>query len=182
MRRLALTTLILFASSASACGVLTPELLALTRNAASAYGLEPPLLHALLWEESRYCHARRGAVTTSHAGALGIGQLMPETAQDLGVDPLRVDENVLGAARYLRLQWDTFGDWQLALAAYNAGPGAVTRYGGVPPYEETQAYVQKVLTSYAHLKAEASKEPSQSAIVAQRGASYRSAVIYQRRP
>ena len=77
----------------------------------------------------------------SHKGALGLAQLMPQTAAVLGVDPLDAAQNLEGGARYLRQQYNTFGDWRLALAAYNAGPGAVERYGDVPPYAETQSYV-----------------------------------------
>ena len=85
----------------------------------------------------------------SHKGAQGLMQLMPITAAELGVaDPLRPDENVRGGVRYLRHLIDRYGDLSLALAAYNAGPTAVDRYGGVPPYRETEAYVKRVLTYY----------------------------------
>lgn len=81
----------------------------------------------------------------SHKGAIGLAQLMPGTARLLGVDPYDPRANLEGGARYLRMQYDAFGSWQLALAAYNAGPGAVQQHGGVPPYRETQSYVRKVL-------------------------------------
>ena len=85
----------------------------------------------------------------SRAGAQGLMQLMPRTARDLGVsDPLRADENVRGGVRYLRSMIDRFGELRLALAAYNAGPAAVVRYGGIPPYRETRDYVKRVLTYY----------------------------------
>ena len=87
----------------------------------------------------------------SSKGALGLGQLMPATALELGVDPAVPEENLSGAARYLRLQYDAFGDWDLALAAYNAGPGTVRRYGGVPPYAETERYIGEVKKHYARL-------------------------------
>lgn len=105
--------------------------------------LEPELLGSLVWAESRYCVDAK-----SPEGALGLGQLLPETAAGLGVDPLDPAQNLLGAARYLREQLDTFGSLELALAAYNAGPGAVTRYGGVPPFAETQRYVGEVQRLY----------------------------------
>lgn len=76
---------------------------------------------------------------------MGLGQLMPGTAAELGVDPNDPYQNVEGAARYLSQQYGTFGTWPLALAAYNAGPGAVQKYGGIPPFAETQAYVPKIL-------------------------------------
>ena len=84
-------------------------------------------------------------VIVSHRGAIGLAQLMPGTAEELGVDPWDAYDNLDGGARYLRQQYDRFGTWELALAAYNAGPGAVAKYGGIPPYKETQEYVQKVL-------------------------------------
>jgi hypothetical protein len=81
----------------------------------------------------------------SPAGAIGLGQLMPGTAQGLGVNPHNPIQNLKGAAKYLRSQYDAFGSWRLALAGYNAGGGAVKKYGGIPPYPETQAYVRNVL-------------------------------------
>ena len=72
---------------------------------------------------------------------------MPQTARILGVDPLVPAENLRGGAKYLAQQYRKFGSWRLALAAYNAGPEAVTRHGGVPPYKETQNYVRKLLGS-----------------------------------
>ncbi|SLN16965.1 lytic transglycosylase domain-containing protein [Pseudooctadecabacter jejudonensis] len=80
----------------------------------------------------------------SSAGALGLAQLMPTTAQYLRVNPHDPVQNLEGGARYLREQYDTFGSWRLALAAYNAGPGAVQQHGGVPPFRETQNYVRVI--------------------------------------
>tara|TARA_R110000737_G_scaffold32761_2_gene51163 strand:+ start:542 stop:1009 length:468 start_codon:yes stop_codon:yes gene_type:complete len=84
----------------------------------------------------------------SRVGAIGLGQLMPETAQVLGVDAHDPRQNLEGSARYLLMQLKEFGSVELALAAYNAGPDAVTRYQGIPPYRETQGHVRKVLDVY----------------------------------
>ena len=81
----------------------------------------------------------------SHKGAIGLAQLMPTTARALRVDPRDPEQNLDGGARYLRQQYETFRSWRLALAAYNAGPGAVEKHNGVPPYRETQNYVKIIL-------------------------------------
>ena len=86
------------------------------------------------------------ADAVSPAGALGLMQLMPGTARSLGVtDPLDPLQNVLGGAEYLRQQLERFGSVEKALAAYNAGPGAVERYDGVPPYAETRNYIARIV-------------------------------------
>ncbi len=110
--------------------------------AAASNGIDPALLKGLVSQESGFDpNARSGA------GALGLTQLMPGTAAALGVtNPLDPAQSLQGGAKYLRQQLDRFGgDEKLALAAYNAGPGAVARFGGVPPYRETQNYVSSVL-------------------------------------
>lgn len=113
----------------------------LIRAAASRYGLSADLVHAVVRAESDY-----DPDCVSSAGAMGLMQLMPDTARGLGVaDAWDPAQNLLGGCRYLRAQLDRFGDLSLALAAYNAGPGAVTRHGGIPPYHETQRYVRRVL-------------------------------------
>jgi soluble lytic murein transglycosylase-like protein len=114
----------------------------LVTAAAQRNGIDPALLHGLIQQESGFDPS-----AASGAGAQGLCQLMPGTAASLGVsNPLDPAQSIEGGARYLKQQLDAFGgDPQLALAAYNAGPGAVRRYGGVPPYAETQAYVQKVM-------------------------------------
>jgi soluble lytic murein transglycosylase-like protein len=113
----------------------------LLADAARSHGIDPALLQAVAWQESR---GRMSAI--SPKGALGVMQLMPGTAAELGVDPRDVVGNVYGGARYLRRQLDRFGgSVPLALAAYNAGPGAVTRFGGIPPYRETRDYVTRIM-------------------------------------
>ena len=88
----------------------------------------------------------------SHAGAIGLGQLMPDTARMLGVDPHDWRENLDGSARYLAMMLAEFGDVRLALAAYNAGPEAVREHGGVPPFRETQNHVSRVLAVFNRLE------------------------------
>lgn len=107
--------------------------------------LDPKLVQAVIQVESGYNHRAR-----SHKGAIGLMQLMPSTASQLRVDdPYDPDENVRGGTRYLRHLIDRFpGRLDLAVAAYNAGPGAVERYNGIPPYRETRDYVKRVLALY----------------------------------
>jgi len=111
----------------------------MARNAARRHGIPEDLFLRLIQQESGW---NAGAV--SHKGAQGLAQLMPGTAQYLGVNAADPAENLDGGARYLREQYDTFGTWPLALAAYNAGPGAVQNHGGIPPFAETQNYVQVI--------------------------------------
>lgn len=141
-------TLALASSAAAAASCATPTLVGVVEHYAVGFGLDADLLLALVWVESRFCPD-----AVSPKGAIGLGQLMPATAAGLGVDPTDLEQNVWGAAHYLRDRYEEFGDWSLALAAYNAGPGAVRHYGSVPPYEETQQYVKEVLGVYAYLAA-----------------------------
>jgi len=108
---------------------------------AKKYDLDPKLLAGLIRQESNF-----NPYAVSHCGAMGLGQLMPETARYLGVvDPFNAAQNLEGAAKYLKEQLKTFGgNVDKALAAYNAGPGAVKRYGGIPPYSETRNYVRAI--------------------------------------
>jgi len=115
-------------------------------SAARQHRVQPALVKAVIAAESNFDPA-----DVSVRGAQGLMQLMPITAASLGVaDPLAPDENVRGGVAYLRVLLDRYGDLERALAAYNAGPTSVDRYGGVPPYPETQDYVQRVLTYYRH--------------------------------
>ncbi len=115
------------------------EYLALARAAARSHNIPEDLFLRLIQQESNW-----NAKARSHKGALGLAQLMPQTAAELGVDPTVPKQNLEGGARYLAQQYRTFGSWRLALAAYNAGPHAVTKHGGIPPYKETQNYVRKI--------------------------------------
>lgn len=112
-------------------------------EAAKKYGVDSDLVLSLANAESGY---RTDAI--SPVGAVGVMQLMPETAKELGVkDSFDAKQNIDGGVRYLKQMLDMFGgDKEKALAAYNAGPGAVQQHGGIPPYSETQAYVKNILS------------------------------------
>ena len=116
------------------------EFLNMAKAAARRNNIPEDLFLRLVQQESAWNPRAR-----SHAGAMGLAQLMPGTARYLGVrDPWDPYQNLDGGARYLREQYETFGSWRLALAAYNAGPGAVEQYNGIPPFRETQNYVRVI--------------------------------------
>lgn len=120
---------------------LDPQITHAIVNAAATYNIDPNLIRAIIMTESSY-----NPNAVSSAGAQGLMQLMPATARSLGVeDPFDIWENIHGGTRYLRSLLDRFdGDLELALAAYNAGAGNVNRFGGVPPFRETQNYIPRV--------------------------------------
>jgi soluble lytic murein transglycosylase-like protein len=116
------------------------EYLEVAKAAARKHGVPEDLFLRLVQQESGW-----NAVAVSVKGATGLAQLMPGTAEKLGVDINDPEENLDGGARYLRMMYDQFGSWKLALAAYNAGPGAVEEHEGIPPYAETENYVKAIL-------------------------------------
>lgn len=116
--------------------------LEMAKQAARRHNVPESLFLRLVQQESGW---RADAV--SHKGAIGLAQLMPGTARLLGVNPNDPRQNLEGGARYLAEQYRKFGSWRLALAAYNAGPQAVEKYGGVPPFKETRNYVRVILGS-----------------------------------
>lgn len=133
-------------------GSQTGDYSAYIKQASQRWGVDESLIRAVITQESG-----GNAQATSPCGAQGLMQLMPETAKGLGVtnsyDP---EQNIMGGTRYLRAQLDRFnGDVSMALAAYNAGPGAVQQYGGVPPYAETQNYVANIMANYRKYRNEA---------------------------
>ena len=106
-------------------------------------GVDPAITLSIAKTESGFRHEAR-----SSRGAVGVFQLMPSTARRMGLNPYSLDDNIKGGIMYYKSMYKMFGSVELALAAYNAGPGAVDRYDGVPPYKETQNYVKKILSQY----------------------------------
>lgn len=126
-------------SGKSYSGKYSGPYLSMAKVAAQRHGVPTDLFLRLVQQESGW-----RATAKSHKGAIGLAQLMPGTARRLGVNPHDPYENLDGGARYLKMQYSKFGSWRLALAAYNAGPKAVEKYGGVPPYKETRNYVKVI--------------------------------------
>jgi soluble lytic murein transglycosylase-like protein len=116
------------------------EYLEVAKTVARKHGVPEDLFLRLVQQESGW-----NPVAVSTKGATGLAQLMPDTAAHLGVDINDAEDNLDGGARYLRMMYDKFGTWELALAAYNAGPGAVEEHKGIPPFAETENYVKAIL-------------------------------------
>lgn len=116
--------------------------LEVARAAARRHGIPEDLFLRLVQQESNW-----NPEAVSHAGAIGLAQLMPDTAILLGVDPLDPTQNLDAGARYLAMQYRAFRRWDHALAAYNAGPEAVRAHDGIPPFAETRDYVRIILGS-----------------------------------
>ena len=127
-------------ATAKFSGKYKGEYLPVARAMAAKHGIPEDMFLRLVQQESGW---NPGALSSK--GAVGLAQLMPGTAERLGVDASDPHQNLDGGARYLRMMFDRFGSWRLALAAYNAGPQAVEKYGGIPPYQETQGYVTAIL-------------------------------------
>ena len=125
--------------SPSYAGKYRGEFLRMAKTAARKHGVPEDLFARLVQQESNWNPRAK-----SHKGAIGLAQLMPTTAKHLRVDPWDPKQNLEGGARYLAQQYREFGSWRLALAAYNAGPNAVKKHGGIPPYRETKNYVRKI--------------------------------------
>jgi soluble lytic murein transglycosylase-like protein len=124
------------------------------KDAALRSSLDPALVKAVIQVESNF-----QSQVTSRKGAMGLMQVMPKTAEAQGIqEPYHPTENLMGACEYLRKLINQYrGNLELALAAYNAGPRNVERFGGIPPFKETQTYVAKVMKIYRQLKKDSSK-------------------------
>lgn len=146
-------------SNITAPGDLDP----IFEQAANQYGVRKDLLIAVARAESNF-----NVSVVSGAGAIGIMQLMPETARNLGVkDPYNATDNIMGGAKYLsRLLSQYNGNISLALAAYNAGSGNVEKYGGIPPFKETQTYVRKILADIGETENSVASDPAAVTIYA----------------
>ncbi len=139
-----------------------PEILALISETAARYAGHEALRAvglsasdwALLFQSNIEIESAYNPNALSHAGAIGLGQLMPDTARSLGVDPHDMAQNLDGSARYLLWRLAQFGSPELALAAYNAGAAAVIRHDGIPPYPETIGHVRKVMAVFDRLQGE----------------------------
>lgn len=138
------------APTSSATPASTPSTFdAIIKEASEKYGVDQELIKAVIQQESAFNPNARSCV-----GAQGLMQLMPATAASLGVtDSLDPQQNIMGGTRYIKGMLERFkGDTRLALAAYNAGAGNVQKYGGIPPFAETQNYVQKIMANYQRMK------------------------------
>ena len=111
-------------------------------------GVDPALALSIAKLESGFCHEKK-----SPYGAVGVFQLMPSTAKKLGYNPYYVSDNIKGGLMYYKMMYQKFGSVELALAAYNAGPGNVAKYNGMPPFKETKSFVANIMTEYNRQKA-----------------------------
>ncbi len=114
---------------------------------ANDMGLDPAIALSIAKKESGFCHNKR-----SPYGAVGVFQLMPATARKLGYNPYHINENIKGGIAYYKMMYKMFGSMELALAAYNAGPGNVKKYNGIPPFKETRNFVSSIMSNYKTLK------------------------------
>ena len=146
---LALFTMMSFPISSMADNAVnTTTVKGLIVKHANEMGVDPAIALSIAKAESGYCHEKR-----SRYGAVGVFQLMPSTAKRLGYNPYHIQENIKAGISYYKMMYKMFGSMELALAAYNAGPGNVKKYNGVPPFVETKKFVASIIKNYHSLKA-----------------------------
>lgn len=110
-------------------------------------GIDPALALSIAKQESGFSHTKK-----SSYGAVGVFQLMPQTAKKLGYNPYYLNENIRGGLMYYKMMYKMFGSMELALAAYNAGPGNVKKYNGIPPFSETKRFISNIMNEYNYQK------------------------------
>lgn len=141
-------TMMNFPINAMAEGVVnTTTVKGLIVKHANEMGVDPAIALSIAKTESGFCHTKK-----SKHGAVGVFQLMPSTAKRLGYNPYHMQENIKAGIAYYKMMYKMFGSMELALAAYNAGPGNVKKYNGVPPFTETRKFVSSIIKNYHHLK------------------------------
>lgn len=140
-------TIINFPQSVSADAVSKVAVKELIVKHAMEMGLDPALALSIAQKESNFCHESK-----SRYGAIGVFQLMPSTARKMGYNPYKLNENIKGGIEYYKKMYKMFGSTELALAAYNAGPGNVRKYKGIPPFKETKRFVSVIMANYNNMK------------------------------
>lgn len=145
---LVLTAVFFIQCSANAQAVSKVTVKELIVKHAIDMGLEPAMALSIAKAESGFCHEK-----TSKYGAVGVFQLMPSTAKKMGYNPYHINENIKAGIQYYKQMYKMFGTKELALAAYNAGPGNVKKYNGIPPFSETRKFVSSIMNSYNNFKA-----------------------------
>ncbi len=145
---LTLFTMMSFPIDAMAEGAVnTTTVKGLIVKHANEMGVDPAIALSIAKAESGFCHEKR-----SRYGAVGVFQLMPSTAKKLGYNPYHIQDNIKAGISYYKMMYKMFGSMELALAAYNAGPGNVKKYNGVPPFTETRRFVSSIIKNYHSLK------------------------------
>lgn len=142
-----LTAMLIFPSEVKAEAIATSDVKELIVKHSNDLGVDPAISLSIAKAESGFCHNKR-----SKQGAVGVFQLMPSTAKRMGYNPYLINENIKGGITYYKMMYKMFGKMDLAIAAYNAGPGNVKKYNGIPPFKETKRFVASIMTNYNALK------------------------------
>lgn len=140
--------IVTFPVMANASAVANADVKELIVKHSMEMGMDPALALSIAKKESNFRHSSR-----SKYGAIGVFQLMPNTAKRMGYNPYHLNDNIKGGITYYKMMYKMFGKIELALAAYNAGPGNVKKYKGIPPFAETKRFVSVIMSNYKNLKA-----------------------------